>query len=69
MLKTIEEHNQEILKKLEEEKKKLYNTGVMCPKCSSELQYTKPYETLLSYPPKKEVKCSICDFRTTILCE
>lgn len=69
MLKTIEQHNEEVIKKLKEEEEKLYKTGVECPKCKTELRYADPYSTLMSYPAKKRVHCSNCEFKTTILAE
>ncbi len=69
MLKTIEQHNQEIRTRIEEKEEKLYKTGVECSKCKTELRYTDPYLVLMSYPAQKNVYCPNCEFKTTILVE
>jgi ribosomal protein S27AE len=36
--------------------------GIACPKCGEELYDSKPMVTLTSFPPKKNVHCSKCDY-------
>ena len=36
--------------------------GIACPNCGSELLDTNPMVTLTSYPPKKNVNCSECEY-------
>jgi ribosomal protein S27E len=36
--------------------------GITCPKCGEELMDTNPMVTLTSYPPKKNVNCSKCEY-------
>lgn len=62
MLKTIEEHNAEILENEKKKREALYNTGVACPDCGKELKFVDPYGMKLSSPPKKAVKCE-CGYR------
>lgn len=59
-LKTLEEHNLQIMKKFDD-KSKLLN-GIACPKCGKELYDVNPISILTSYPPKKNVACTSCDY-------
>jgi len=42
--------------------------GIACPKCGEELYDSNPMVTLASYPPKKNIKCSKCDYVGYRLC-
>ena len=61
MLKTIEEHNQEIKRTL---RNKL--TGIVCPNCNNELQYVDD-TVYLTFPGQKDVKCYSCGFTSRVL--
>ena len=69
MLKTIKQHNDEMIKRLEEKENTKYNTGIDCPICGVELKYVDPYSVLLSYPPRKAVHCLKCGHCATIIVE
>jgi len=63
-LETLEEHNarrREALMQKSREVPRL--NGIACPKCGAELYDGDPWSTLLSYPPKKDVFCSKCEYR------
>lgn len=60
-LKTIEEHNAEVLDSFKERN----NTGVACPNCDNELQFADSM-ILLSYPAQKKVVCFECNYTTNI---
>jgi len=63
-LKTLEEHNHqryELNKRLNSGEPIL--NGIACPECGAELYDSDPCGTLLSYPPKKDVHCSKCDYK------
>ena len=36
--------------------------GIACPKCGEELFDSNPMITLASYPAKKNINCSKCDY-------
>lgn len=36
--------------------------GIACPDCGEELMDTNPLLILCSEPPKKDVKCSVCEY-------
>ena len=36
--------------------------GIACPGCGSELQDTRSGEMLLSFPPRRAIQCSECDY-------
>lgn len=60
-MKTLDEHNAERLEAI-----RLSNTypklnGIECPKCKSELMDSNN-SVLCSYPPKRKVQCSKCDY-------
>lgn len=69
MLKTIEEHDEEMRKKFKEKRESPFKTGVECPECKIELRYIDPHSTLMSYPPRKAVCCPNCGHQTTIISE
>jgi hypothetical protein len=60
-MKTIEEHNQEVLRRIERN----YKTGVECPNCKKELMFTDDY-IFTTLPPCRSVKCE-CGYKGTIL--
>lgn len=52
-----------------EEKSKSYSSlsvprlnGIACPKCGSELYDSNPSFSLMTYPPKKAINCSKCEY-------
>lgn len=57
MLKSIEEHNKDILDKYNSH----YKTGVACPNCGTELQFITNIE-YMSNPPQKDVQCYNCAY-------
>lgn len=57
-LKTIEEYNKE---KLDCHNMK-NNTGIACPDCGFELQFTEMNVMLLTNPPQRTVNCSHCGY-------
>lgn len=59
MLLTIEEHNKRVLADK-------FKTGVACPNCGNELQFTTPGLYYCSSPLKADVKCFKCDYVTKI---
>lgn len=69
MLKTITQHNEEMRKKFKEKDNQFFKTGVECPKCKTELEYTDPHSMLMSYPPRKAVHCPECRHYATIIVE
>jgi transcription initiation factor IIE alpha subunit len=46
--------------------KELMLTGIACPECGEELQYS-DHGTMLSSPPKKRVNCTECDYKGIII--
>ena len=36
--------------------------GISCPNCAKELVDSNPMMTLTSFPPKKNVNCTKCDY-------
>jgi len=62
-LKSLEEHNL---------KDSNWNThiydsspilnGIACPNCKKELMDSNPIITNLSYPPRKNINCTSCDY-------
>jgi len=62
-MKTIDEHNKNILKLIQQEK--LMNTGIECPLCKNELMYADNC-IYTSNPPKRKVKCE-CGYIDYIL--
>jgi len=36
--------------------------GAICPNCKGELMDSRPGMMLMSYPPQKDVNCSVCDY-------
>lgn len=57
-MKTIAEHNEEIIRL---RNNRTYYSGIECPRCKLELQFT-DNTMLLSSPPQKNVKCFECGF-------
>jgi len=62
-MKTINEHNDTILKLIQ--KAKLMNTNIECPLCKSELMYTDNC-IYTSNPPKRMIKCK-CEYIDYVL--
>lgn len=62
-MKTIEEHNNEVIN-YHDSKKCL--SGIECPNCKKELHYKNSNIVLLSYPPQKEVVCFECGYSNTV---
>ncbi len=60
-MKTIEEYEEE--KRIARRKR---GTGIQCPECGDELLETYPGELLLSNPPKKNVNCPTCSYKSYI---
>lgn len=58
---SISDHNDRIRHLLESK----YLTGVECPHCGNELQYT-DNTILLSYPGQRNVKCFKCEWNSSI---
>lgn len=61
-LKTIEEHNEEILKRACSDGL----SGISCPECAAEMVNIKPHISLLSNPPQHWVRCDKCKFAGTV---
>ena len=61
-MRTIEEHNKEVSRLHGDE----YLTGVECPSCKDELQYSEPGVIMLSSPAQAAVLCFGCGYRNTI---
>jgi len=62
-MKTINEHNDTILKLIQ--KAQSMNTNIECPLCKNELIYADNY-IYTSSPPKRKVKC-ICGYIDYVL--
>jgi hypothetical protein len=62
-LKTIREHNEEVLNR---EQFKTSGNGLECPHCKHELSDSMPGITLLTYPPQKRVHCINCNHSGTV---
>ena len=60
-LKTIEEHNIQIIEK----QNNWSNTGVQCPHCGDEMHY-KDHNVLMTNPPMRAVHCKTCKYSTTL---
>ena len=65
-LKSLEEYENEREKREERARRDRNKTGIACPECGSELLFVDPGVVLLTSPPQKGVKCSQCDFFTSI---
>jgi DNA-directed RNA polymerase subunit RPC12/RpoP len=61
-MKTLQEHNADVIQQHKEEKEKSHLSGVACPECGIELEFINPWQMLMSYPPKKSVKCPKCGY-------
>lgn len=61
---SLEEHNKNIL----ESHNSLKTNGIACPNCGNELHDPSPNTVLTTYPPKKNIKCSSCDYSGYIYC-
>ncbi|QIG65917.1 hypothetical protein phiOC_p267 [Ochrobactrum phage vB_OspM_OC] len=61
-MKTIEEHNNEVLR----QNSSPNSTNIACPNCQNELQYKNRHIMLLSYPAQSQVICFECGFETTV---
>lgn len=64
-LKTLEEYENKA-QKIYEAFTEQENTGIECPNCGLELIYPDNI-VLSSFPPKRRVKCSGCDFTKLII--
>lgn len=62
-METLEEYNIRISRVLQ--KGKSY-TGISCPNCNEELQYTNPGIYMLSSPMQADIKCYKCEYSTRI---
>ncbi len=63
-MKSLKEFNEDRLAQIEEEQNpRLRFNGIQCPNCEGELHDPAPNEVLLSNPPKKVVRCSLCGFQ------
>jgi primosomal protein N' len=64
-LRTIKEHNERAMERLEKVEKYGNPTGVACPKCGDEL-HGKTCSVKLTYPPRQYVSCPKCGYKTSI---
>jgi len=62
VLKSLEEHNEEMRKRYKDWFNYPKPNGLACPKCGEEL-IDSDAVTLSSYPPRKNIHCSICPFK------
>lgn len=60
MLKTIQQHNDEVLSKFGKSKNL---TGIECPKCKTELQFKNKDIMYLTNPAQQDVICYNCSFQ------
>jgi len=65
-LKSLEEYEQEKWKEIYSQSKN-NGTGIACPQCGDELIESMPVTLLCSDPPRKSVKCEVCNFNGSIL--
>ena len=63
-MKTVEEHNREMYERY---RPKEVGTGVQCPHCGNEMFESEPGVVLLSFPPKINVHCKSCEYKTTLI--
>ena len=57
---TIEEHNDRVLKP------RTRYTGIECPRCKTELQYSEIGVMYMTNPPQVAVDCPKCGFDTKV---
>jgi hypothetical protein len=65
MLKTLEDHNEEIIRLLRENSgTAVHKNGIACPSCGCELLDSQPGVQLLTWPGQLRTKCSspICTY-------
>ena len=62
-LKTLDEHNYNAASfQMSMIKDKPTPNGIECPNCGEELMDSQPNITLTTFPAKKNVNCSKCDY-------
>lgn len=62
-MKTLEEHNLEVIYVNSIDHNQPILNNISCPKCGSELYDSNPMATLTSNPAQKEIHCSNCDYK------
>lgn len=70
VLKSLEEHNRQILDyyaEQEELRRKGRANGIACPECGKELVDNIEI-TLMSNPPQKQIWCPNCNYKGTRYC-
>jgi predicted RNA-binding Zn-ribbon protein involved in translation (DUF1610 family) len=61
-LRSLAEHNQEALEQFRDRVNNSQKSGFACPNCGEEMIY--PDTTMLaSYPPKRNIQCTHCNYR------
>lgn len=63
-MKSLTDYNNDMNKLLLEVPVK---TGVTCPNCNTEMEFTNPNQLLLTNPPKREVHCTKCNHKGFML--
>jgi hypothetical protein len=63
-LKTLEEHNTEVLNRVHSTK-----NGIECPRCGSELDDENPGMVYPCSPPKCDIKCFNCGYTGMRYCD
>jgi len=63
MLKTLAENNADAYSRYSHREEEPKLNGVACPKCGAELFDTKPSVVLTSYPPQRNIHCSVCGYK------
>lgn len=58
---SLEEHNNKN-RNLHIDSNESIPNGIACPKCGEELVDSNPNQTLLSYPPQKNIECIKCKY-------
>ena len=61
-LKSLEEHNAEAHRR-HRLATELHANGIACPKCGKELWDSQPMMLLTSYPPQRDIRCPVCNYR------
>lgn len=68
-LKTLEEHNESVMRSILDTWPREVPNGIACPNCGKELVDADPSVTLRSHPPQKRVACKSCGWLGTRLCQ
>ena len=64
-MKTLDEHNKDIQEYHIEKSRTKYNSGILCPKCKTEMWIENPGVICASNPPCRWVICPECKYRST----